>query len=234
MQRLKIRLPRLQLRPYSRPTLEMAVTGTVTPNGAFAAGSHGIGLLSMAATTPAGFDSLREHWKVYSQTAAGSGHAADRALWRLVGPMHLAPSREQALAEVAHGIVEFARYFHHVTPGGILPGDTTEEVLESNRKRKVAVIGTPADAIERIEELVEQSGGFGTYVLLGHEWAEPAASRNSLELFARYVMPHFDGQAQRPRDSFEWVDARAGQFADANAAAFSQAIAEHAARKSSR
>jgi len=30
---------------------------------------------------------------------------------------------------------------------------------------------------------------------MGHEWANPAATRRSAELFAAEVMPHFQGQA---------------------------------------
>ena len=78
----------------------------------------------------------------------------------------------------------FAKYFNHVVPGGILPGDTVDEVLASNDERRVAIIGTPDDAIARLKELAEQSGGFGTFVLMGHEWADPEATQRSLRLFA--------------------------------------------------
>jgi limonene 1,2-monooxygenase len=209
---------RLQLLPYSPGGLEMAVTGTVTANGARIAGGAGIGLLSMAATTPQGFEALRAHWQVYEEAAAG--RPADRGAWRVVGPMHLAETREQAEAEVAHGIQTFARYFHHVTPGGVLQGETVEALLASNRERQMGVIGTPDDAVERIQQLVDQSGGFGTYVLLGHEWARPEATRNSLKLFAEEVMPRFNGQADAAAASFAWVDGRASEFAAMNSRPF--------------
>jgi limonene 1,2-monooxygenase len=213
---------RLQLAPYSRDGIEMAVTGTVTANGARMAGDAGIGLLSMAATTPQGFEALRAHWQVYGEAAAAAGRAPDRGRWRVVGPMHLAETREQAEAEVAWGIQTFARYFHFVTPGGILPGDSVAEILKSNRERQIAVIGTPQDAVERIQQLVDRSGGFGTCILLGHEWARPEATRNSLRLFADEVIPHFNGQAAAQTASFAWVDGRAAEFAEINARPFAQ------------
>ncbi len=214
---------RLQMLPYSPDGIEMAVTGSVTPTGAKIAGVTGIGLLSMAATTPQGFEALRAHWQVIEQSAADAGKAADRANWRIVGPMHLAETREQAEADVAWGLPAFARYFHHVTPGGWLPGDTVEEMLRSNQEKQVAVIGTPADAIERIQQLIDQSGGFGTCVLLGHEWARPEATDKSLRLFAEEVMPHFTGASAAPQASFEWVDGRAAEFAEANTRPFQAA-----------
>jgi len=36
---------------------------------------------------------------------------------------------------------------------------------------------------------------------MGHEWANPAASRRSAELFAAEVIPHFQGQAQPTIDA---------------------------------
>ncbi|MDB5418759.1 MAG: luciferase-like protein, partial [Phenylobacterium sp.] len=38
---------RLQMTPYSRPSVEMAVASQVSPTGARAAGQHGLGLLSL-------------------------------------------------------------------------------------------------------------------------------------------------------------------------------------------
>lgn len=214
---------RLQLLPFSPGGIEMAVTGSVTPTGAKIAGETGIGLLSMAATTPQGFEALRAHWQVMEDSAAGAGQTADRANWRVVGPMHIAETREQAEAEVAWGLPTFARYFHHVTPGGLLPGDTVEEMLRSNQERRVAVIGTPQDAIERIQQLYDQSGGFGACVLLGHEWARPDATRNSLRLFAEEVMPHFTGRNAAPMASADWVNSRAEEFAERNSRPFQNA-----------
>ena len=51
------------------------------------------------------------------------------------------------------------------------------------------------DAIEYIEGLIDQSGGFGCMLLLGHEWANPEATKRSWELIAQHVMPHFQGGA---------------------------------------
>jgi limonene 1,2-monooxygenase len=36
---------------------------------------------------------------------------------------------------------------------------------------------------------------------MGHEWANPAATKRSAELFAAEVMPHFQGQAQPTLDA---------------------------------
>ena len=58
-------------------------------------------------------------------------------------------------------------------------------------------IGTPEMVTAQIDRLMTQSnGGFGAYLMLAHNWADPRATQRSYELIARHVMPHF--QAPRP------------------------------------
>jgi limonene 1,2-monooxygenase len=49
------------------------------------------------------------------------------------------------------------------------------------------------DAVAQLTRLQQQSEGFGCYLLIGHDWASPEASARSHELFARWVMPEFQG-----------------------------------------
>ncbi|HEX5096883.1 MAG TPA: LLM class flavin-dependent oxidoreductase, partial [Acidimicrobiia bacterium] len=146
-----LRDARLQLMPYSDPTLEVAVAASISPTGARAAGKHGIGLLGIAATTAQGFDMIGTHWNTWTETAARYGHVADRAKWRLVGPMHLAETKEQARKDVEYGIVPFSKYFTKVLPAGPTRGDTPEEILGNLDEDGFAVVGTPDDAIRKIE-----------------------------------------------------------------------------------
>jgi limonene 1,2-monooxygenase len=71
-------------------------------------------------------------------------------------------------------------------------GDIDEMVAFVNGG--LGVIGTPDQAIAQIEELLDQSnGGFGAYLILSHNWANNQATKKSYELFARHVMPRFQG-----------------------------------------
>ena len=40
---------------------------------------------------------------------------------------------------------------------------------------------------------------------LAHEWAEPEATFRSYELWARFVMPHFQNMIQTTQASRDWV-----------------------------
>jgi len=224
---------RLQLSPYSDPCFDIAVAASFSPTGARAAGKHGIGMLSVAATAKQGMDLLSHHWDLWKELGEESGHPADRSKWRLVGPMHLAETREQAEQEVEYGIAQFSRYFTHVLPAGPVQGDTPREIIENNTASGFAVIGTPDDAVARIQELIEASGGgFGAYLLFDHDWAAPAAKLRSYELFAQYVMPHFTGQLEPVAASCDWVTGSGGEFVGRAANAIAKAIEDHAAERS--
>jgi limonene 1,2-monooxygenase len=189
----------LQLAPYSEGGIPLAVAGVASPTGARLAGKHGIGLLSIGATLVVeGFDALAYHWGIVEERAAAFGTTVDRRNWTLVGPMHIAETVEQARADVRFGIESWYRYFQKVAafPQMTMPGDNIDEVIDVINAAGAGVIGTPEMARAQVQRLWDQSGGFGCMLQMGHEWANPAATRRSAELFAAGVIPHFQGQAQ--------------------------------------
>ena len=197
---------RLHLRPYTHPHPEVAVAAMISPSGPRAAGRFGCSLLSIGATQKAGIDLLSSAWSVMEERSEQFGHVADRKQWRLVTLMHLAESKEQALADVEFGLADYARYFREVAALPIFPDAPTEDLVELLNGTGAAVVGTPDDAIELIQHLIDESdGGFGTILLQAHEWANPAATRRSYELFAQYVLPHFDAHAASTVTSMNWV-----------------------------
>lgn len=191
---------RLQMAPFSDPLFDIVVAAVASPTGARLAGRHGLGLLNIGATLSAdGFDALAHHWSILSERAAAAGlEPADRSQWRLVGPFHIADTEEQAQRDVEHGIVAWARYFQHVAafPQMAVSGGDVKEIIEFINAAGIGVIGTPEQACAQVQRLVDQTGGFGTMLLMGHDWATPDATNRSYELFAEQVAPHFQGQAR--------------------------------------
>lgn len=201
---------KLQLAPYSDGGIPLSVAAVASPTGARLAGKHGIGLLSIGATlTVEGFNALSYHWGIVEERAAAFGTQVDRKNWSLVGLFHLAETEKQAREEVKFGIEPWFRYFQKVAafPQMTMPGEQLDEMIDVINENGAGVIGTPERAREQVQRLWDQSGGFGCMLQMGHEWANPAATRRSAELFAAEVMPHFQGQAQPTLDAA----ARAGQ-----------------------
>jgi limonene 1,2-monooxygenase len=220
---------RLQLSPYTRPHFEVAVAAMASPSGPRTAGRHGCGLLSTAGTQAAGFDALSTHWSIAERRAEEFGTSVDRATWRIAGPMHLAPSREQAIAEVAEGLPDWLEYFEKVATLPLAPGATdAREMAEAINASGYGVIGTPDDAVAQIERLTQQSAGFGSYLLMAHDWAGPDATRRSYDMFARYVIPVFQGSLSRLRSSLDWVAANRPTFMGEAEAAMKASMAGQA------
>ncbi|MGP8059223.1 MAG: LLM class flavin-dependent oxidoreductase [Acidimicrobiales bacterium] len=223
---------RLQLRPFQRPHPEVAVAAQVSPAGPRAAGRFGCSLLSIGATSMGGFDALGYHWSVVEERAAEFKTVADRSRWRLVGPMHLAETKEQAIADVDFGLAEWVDYFERVAALPLAPDATNHATLvDALNASGFAVIGTPDDAVAQIARLEEQSGGFGSFLLMGHEWADTEATRRSYELFARYVTPAFRGSAETLTASRDWAAENRPQFIGAAGNAIMSAIQHHADEK---
>jgi len=229
-----LRDARLQLRPYQSPHFEVAVAAQVSPSGPRAAGRFGCSLLSIGATSQGGFDALGYHWNVMEERAAQFGQVADRSGWRLVGPMHIAESKEQAARDVSFGLGQWVDYFRRVAALPLAPdGTDDEDLVDVLNGTGFAVIGTPDDAIAQIERLQEQSGGFGTYLLMAHEWADREPTRRSYELFAREVMPRFQSSADSLVASRDWAADNRPTFIGAAGAAIMSAIQRHNEEKAS-
>ncbi len=234
-----LREARLQLPCYSDPTLEVAVAGAISPTGARAAGTHGIGLLSLAASLPGAADDLPKHWQVCEEKAKEHGRTVDRRNWRLVVPMHLAETREQARADMEHGTLRLARYQERL--GGSLPAyaSSTDAMLDEWTGKGLVVfgrltLGTPDDAIETIARLERQSGGFGTVLLLAHNCANREATFKSYELFARYVMPAVNGMNRARGESLDWAHANSERFIGAMMGGIAKAVQDHEAERAQR
>jgi limonene 1,2-monooxygenase len=220
---------RLQVLPFCSPHMEIAIPAVGTPAGPRIAGKNGAGLLSIAATIGKGFDALPTTWETYSKAAIVAGRIPDRKSWRLVGPVHIAETRERARANVRFGFQFWLNYFTKV---GTLPlgmsgeGDIDSEI-DALLDAKIAVIGTPADLIAQIERLRAQAGEFGCFLDMAHYWANFEETKRSYELIARYVMPHFQGQKKARIDAISWAKSKHTEFSEKrrNAAALEAAKA---------
>lgn len=228
-----LRDAQLQLRPYTHPYPEILTAAMFSPSGPRLAGKLGAGLLSLSASIPGGFAALENAWEVVREQAAAHGHPEpDRSSWRVLGIMHLAETREQAIEDCTYGLPDYAHYFGAV---GVLPLANEVDGLQADPREFVKAyvdegnccIGTPDDAIDYVQGLLDKSGGFGTFLMLGHDWASPEATLKSYELFARKVIPHFTGQLTAARISHDWAQAKRGELLGRAGEAVAKAIVEH-------
>jgi limonene 1,2-monooxygenase len=223
-----------QLKPYTHPHPEIAVAAMVSPSGPRLAGQHDVSLLSLSMSLAEGFAAIGQAWDTVREQAAKHGRPEpDRRTWRVLGNLHIAETREQAIEDCTYGLKDFSDYFGG--GAGFVPlanqvadePDTPQAFVQRYVDAGGVVIGTPDDAIEYIEGLLEQSGGFGTFLMLGHDWASPEATMESYRLFAREVMPHFQGQLVAPQQSHDWATGKRNELFGRAGQAIMNAVQQH-------
>ena len=182
-------LSQLQQQQVTDKPTAIALAVQVSPESAQIAGIHDYGLLSVGATTPAGFGALPSHWEIYARKAKENGRKAQRDKWTLVAPMHLAETREKAMHQVLTGIDQYGPLYAEM---GITPSLLSREALiETLIENHFAVVGTPDDAIDQINRLLAQTGGFGKLLLPANHWANARDTLQSYALFSQTVIAHF-------------------------------------------
>ena len=195
---------RVHLLPYQYPHPEVAVASAVTPSGGRAAGTFNLGMLCVAATETTGFDALAENWRIAKEFAGKNGHTLEDSRLRLVCPMHIAETREEARNNVRKGLTKWIDYYNLVAPKGLMGvegADVVDVMLKTNR----AVIGTPDDAITMIKRLHAKQGDFGVFLQQAHNWASWENTKKSYELFTRFVMPAISDANRHRQGSMAWM-----------------------------
>jgi len=207
-----LRDARTQLAPYQDPMPEVVVASAVTPSGGRLAGTLDLGMLCVAAAEGPGFDVLRSNWDTACEIAAENGRAMDPRRLRLVAPFHIAETREQAAHDVRFGLEQYIRYMSSIQPGFRVPAGADPIAWWTERHH--GAIGTPDDAISVIKRLQEKQGEFGVMLNSIFQWTDSAPLRRSLELYQRYVWPHFDRGNTRRQASYDWVIASTAEMSE--------------------
>jgi limonene 1,2-monooxygenase len=221
----ELRQARLHLAPYTEPHFPIAVASVMTPSGVVAAGRHGLGVLSIGAGLPGGPEALANQWKIAEETAAKHGQTMDRKNWKLVVNVHVADDDEEALRQVKKAERhETVTYFEETL--GRPPG-RSDNPLTDGVKMGTTLVGSVDTVVRGIHRLHELSGGgFGGVLFRAHEWANREQTLKSYELFARYVMPQFQGSTVTTKGSNDWARANRKTIFAPNVEAIQRAFTE--------
>ena len=203
-----LREARLQLLPLQEE-MEFAVASAISPSGMTLAGKHSTGVLSIGSTSKSGLQALPLQWSFAEEAAETHGGRVDRANWRLVLAWHIAETREEALRQAGPGLLHHSNDYlvGTLTGGQGTLYATPEEAVEATAwgENPINVVGTPDDLVDRIRELQDVTGGFGTVIGFAHDWASREDTLRSWDLVARYVVPQVHGMLDGYRESNAFV-----------------------------
>jgi alkanesulfonate monooxygenase SsuD/methylene tetrahydromethanopterin reductase-like flavin-dependent oxidoreductase (luciferase family) len=148
---------------------------------------------------------VRAHIDNYLEGRRSAGLSADPSGWRVARSVFV--SDDEATAhryahreDGAHGF-----YFHvmrtKLARGGALdvmrdfPGQPDSELSTRRCIERLVIAGTPESVADQILAFRNDVGGFGTLLYTGHDWADPALARRSMELMANVVWPRINRAA---------------------------------------
>jgi alkanesulfonate monooxygenase SsuD/methylene tetrahydromethanopterin reductase-like flavin-dependent oxidoreductase (luciferase family) len=192
----------MHVRPYQRPHPPIAVAGIGPKSDMLTlAGERGWMPMSINIVP---VSTLRLHWQTYAGSAEMAGRAPSRASWRIARDVYVAESSEQARRDVIEGVIgrDWRAYFLPLLkktnmliackadPQMPDSGVTLEYLCEH-----IWIVGDPDEVTSKIRKLHEDVGGFGTLLVIGHEWQPRERWLRSMELLAREIMPRLQDLA---------------------------------------
>jgi limonene 1,2-monooxygenase len=216
----------LQVKPFQKPYPPMVTASTFTPSGFMAAGQFGAGVMTFFT---GGFTDLNARWKLAEEVAASHGRTVSRDEWRIVLPIHLADSRQEAMRQIRDWGNEYMQQYTVATTGLAQKDRPDQPLSEITIDRMIdagtMLIGTPDDAIARIREMQQASGGIGGLLNMVLDWGTREQQQRSHELMARYVMPAFQGSADSIAHSNQWTRDRRDMLVEKATAGVAAAFA---------
>jgi alkanesulfonate monooxygenase SsuD/methylene tetrahydromethanopterin reductase-like flavin-dependent oxidoreductase (luciferase family) len=137
------------------------------------------------------------HWETYAAGASEAGRPEpDRALWRVARNILVGESTAAALEHALSG--SFARSYDYLIklsgPGRLAgfkedPDMPDEAVTPEYCVRKLAIVGDVDECIRRLQEIWTMTGGFGTLLMIAHDWDDKARWLQSMRLLKNEVLP---------------------------------------------
>jgi alkanesulfonate monooxygenase SsuD/methylene tetrahydromethanopterin reductase-like flavin-dependent oxidoreductase (luciferase family) len=186
------------VKPYQKPHPEIVGTAS-DPNskGLIALGQRGWGPVS---SNLLHVNCLPNHWTNYAMGAAEAGRRPDRAVWRVARSIFVADDDRTARSYGGDDAKSPYRFYLRqlmtkLTRAKKLgafkarPDMKDEEVTLDYAVENIVIRGSVNAVVDRILQMHETVGDFGTLLYCGKDWTDAALGRRSMELMAEKVLP---------------------------------------------
>ncbi|MCC6627923.1 MAG: LLM class flavin-dependent oxidoreductase [Chloroflexi bacterium] len=183
------------LKPYQQPHPPIALPG-VGARSRLLHTAGGRGYLPLS-TNFAHRRVLQGHWEQVAAGAAEAGRTADRRQWRIARDIFVGETTAEARRFAREGALghAFREYWSRMLP------ERSREVFLAREDMPLSewtldyvmdnvwLVGDPDEVARQVRHLYDEVGGFGTLLMIGHDWDEPARWQRSVELLATEVLP---------------------------------------------
>ena len=184
------------LRPYQKPHPPIGMS-MMKGNSMAARMAGQRGYLPLS-TNIVPIATILQHWAVYCAGAAEAGRPApDRSIWRISRNIFVGESRDEAWDFAAHS--NFARSWEYLiyvlkSVGNLAllkldPAMPDEAVTVEYILKNICIIGDVAECTRQLQALWDATGGFGTLLMIAHDWDDKAKWQRSMALLKNEVIP---------------------------------------------
>lgn len=186
------------VKPYQKP--HPPIVGTASDpdsKGLIALGRRGWGPIS---SNLLHINNLANHWINYAKGAAEGGHKANRAIWRVARSIFVADDDKTARSYGGDDPNSPYRFYMRQLLAKLgrgkkfnvfkmQPDMKDEDVTLDYVLENIVIRGSVNAVVDKILEMHEMIGDFGTLLYCGKNWTDAALGRRSMELMAEKVMP---------------------------------------------
>ncbi len=186
---------RFHIKPYQLPHPPIAVAGVAPKSETLAlAGERGYIPMSINITPP---QTTKSHWDTVEDAAKLTGKKADRNQWRIARNICVADSSEEAYDLAVNGIMgrDWDEYFMPLLSSlkqldilKIDPSLPDSVISKEYMAEHIWIIGNPDQVAQKIRNLYNTVGGFGTLLTMGSEWFPRKEWLRSHELLITVVL----------------------------------------------
>jgi len=190
---------RLHLRPYQQPHPPIAVAGIGPRSDMLSlAGERGWIPMSINMVT---VPTLRAHWQTYAESAQKAGRVTNRQTWRISRDVYVGETSEQARRDVLEGVIgrDWREYMLPLLRKSKLliapkidPSMPDEAVTLDYLCENIWIVGDVEEVTGKLRKLYADVGGFGTLLVIGHEWIPWEKGVRSMTLLANEVLPRLN------------------------------------------
>lgn len=194
------------IRPLQRPHPPIAIT-SIRPDsrGPYLAGASDWTGIS---ATYVGAFVVRAQIQNYLEGRRSAGLSVDPSGWRVARSIFVADDETTARRHAHREDGPYGFYFHvmrtKLSAVGALdllrdhPDQPDSELSLKRCIERLVIAGTAESVAEQILAFRSEVGAFGTLLYTGHDWADPALARRSMELTANEVWPRIERAVRRP------------------------------------
>lgn len=140
---------------------------------------------------------LADCWKTYEEAAFEAGRQPDRSDWKVARSIFLADTTKEARERartnsLGHCFEYIGRLFDKGLGRKMYKRDLTMSDADCNLDYLMTeqiIAGDVDEVLGRLLALMDETGPFGTLILMGYDWDDKPSWLHSMELFSKELMP---------------------------------------------